>query len=112
MSTVARLIHLLRKLRSIARWLMNAYVGYTKGPRMKLIRIEYHKVTKGSLDYFIKCRMYLSKYDGQIKREFITEDTYLENLQMRVHRKPVKFLEYEYHAAELGIKNLIDKGRW
>ena len=76
---------------------------------MKLVRIEYHKVTKGNLDYFIKCSMYLSKHDGKIKREFITEDTYLKNLQNIQGRGAVLFLEYEYDVAELGIKNLIGR---
>jgi hypothetical protein len=70
---------------------------------MRLINTSYFKVSKGKIDYFIKERSYVSKFDGDVITEFITEETFNKNLE---DGKRVEFCDFE--DSPLNIKRTIE----
>jgi len=70
---------------------------------MRLVNTSYFKVSKGKIDYFIKERSYVSKFDGDIITEFITEETFNKNLE---DGKRVEF--YRFEDSPLNIRGKIE----
>ena len=73
----------------------------------KLVRNEYYKVSKGTLDVFFKKSLYINKYDGAIETAFITEETYYKNLEKHNKKRKDEFFEIPFEEADKEIKEMI-----